>query len=167
MATKKYILVICLSLVGLFCQAQHFVLTQSGLVSSQNPSQTYIEYAYRDCNYEQLKSFLDERFKGVKFFNYSVSYINDRTIQVRGYMDSNSFLVLGTKELAFRIQLELGETSVKVDAKLTKYNGKPLNYNLLFAKSGKVRFAPVKNKIEDDIRVLIEQIFETKVVNAQ
>ena len=163
MASRKYVLIICL-LWGYYCQAQQLLLTQAGLTSSEDPSKTYVEYAYRDCDFEQMKSYLNKRLESVSFFKYNIKYLDDHTITISGLMDSNSFLVFGTKEIAFNLQLELKESSVKVEMKLTKNNGKALNYGILFSKSGKVRFVPAKNKIEEEVRGLIEQIFETKII---
>lgn len=163
MASRKYVLIICL-LLGCYCQAQQLLLTQAGLVSSENSSKPYVEYAYRDCDFEEMKSYLDQRLRGAKFFNYSIKYVDDHTITIRSFVKNNSFLVFGTNEIAFNLQLELKESSVKVEAKLTKNNGKALKYGLLFSKSGKVRFVPAKNKIEEEIQGLIEQILESKVI---
>lgn len=163
MTSRKFVFIICLFL-GYHCQAQQLLLTHVGLMSSEDPSIPYVEYAYRDCDLDQMKSYLDKRLESVTFFKYNIKYLDSHTITISGLMDSNNFLIFGTKEIAFNLQLELKESSVKVEAKLTKNSGKALKYGLLFSKSGKVRFVPAKNKIEEEIQGLIEQILESKVI---
>lgn len=163
MNRKSVFIIICL-LVNCYCYAQQLLLTQAGLISSEDPAKPYVEYAYRDCDFSQMKSYLDKQLESVQFFKYNVKYLDDKTINIGGFMESNRFLVFGTREIVFNIQLELKSTSVKVEAKLSKTNGKALNYGILFSKNGKVRYAPAKNKIEEEIQSLIELIFGTQII---
>ena len=163
MASRKFVFIISL-LFCCFCQAQQLVLTQTGLKSSENSALPYVEYPYKDCTRQQIKNHLEKRFENVLFFKYSIKQIDDHTITIDGFMEGSCFLVFGNREIAFCMKLELGETSIKVGTELTKINGKPLNYGLVFSKNGKVRFAPAKNKIEEDVARLIKDIFENQII---
>lgn len=164
MASRRILFVMCLMLCCC-CKAQRLLLTQTGMACSEEQTKPYVEYAYRDCNREQMMAYLDQKFKSTTFFNYSIKKVGDNTITIKGYMENASFLMLGSKEISFTLQLEMEEKSVKIDVKLAKGgSGKPLNYGIMFSKKGKVRFVPAKNKIEDEINGLIEQIFDTKVI---
>ena len=157
---NKAILFFLTFLIPIISWGQKFELTSEGLRSSVNLEDNAIEYMTREMSLSDLYAHCKHKLVyEVDFFSYTTNTIpGTNNITVEGYINGSSLLVFGKTEISFKILLEFKETGVLVTPELTKTNGKPLNYGVLFNKKGKVRLAAPKNKIETEINTLIYKI---------
>lgn len=164
----KRLLFLFFSIIGVscFCHAQKLVLTSNGMRSSEDLSSASVEYKANDDQTDFLWDYTKKKLSsGVDFFSYTIDYIGDDKIRIGGYIDGASMLVFGKTEITFSMLMEFDAYKVKVSSELSKTNGKPLKFGSLFSKkTGKVRLAAPKNKIEEEINRLIDKILGDAVV---
>lgn len=161
MYNNKWLLVWIIAwLLPTIACGQTFELTSEGLRSSSNLSANYIEYLSLGKSKTELYDFCDHKLGyGMDFFSYQMTYIpQSLQIQIEGSLEGSSLLVFGKTEIHFAILLECNDNGIKVEPQLSKTNGKPLNYGILFNKKGNARMSSTKNKIETEINALIYKI---------
>lgn len=61
------------------------------------------------------------------------------------------------------MQIIFESDKVKVGVDLTKSNGKDINYGRLYNRKREVRVPIAKNKIEDELNLIITNVFSTKL----
>ncbi|MBQ8889850.1 MAG: hypothetical protein IJY59_10275 [Bacteroidaceae bacterium] len=167
MILKRFLLLsFCFISMSCYCNAQKLIFTSEGMRSSEDPSSEFVEYKASKDQTDFLWDYTKKKLSsGVDFFSYTIDYIGDDKIRISGYIDGASMLVFGKTEISFSLLMEFDAYKVRVGAELSKSNGKPLKYGLLFSKkTGKVRLAAPKNKIEEDINRLINKILGDAVV---
>lgn len=170
MILKRHLLLFfCIIGISCFCNAQKLVLTSEGIRSSEDASSSFVEYEANDDQTELLWNYAKKKLSsGVDFFSYTIDYIGEEKIRINGYIDGASMLVFGKTEITFSLLMEFDAYKVKIGADLSKSNGKPLKYGLLFSsKTGKVRLAAPKNKIEEELNRLIVKVLGDAIVMKQ
>lgn len=167
MRLKYFLPFLLLWVLTSFCNAQKLILTHDGLCSSVNTNLNYAEYISNSNSHEQMYDYCSNLLSKVEFLQYNIETFKKDRIIINGFIDGNSLLIFGKSEIQFKLYLNFEDNKIKVNADLSKTNGKELNYNILFTKKGKVRLSAPKKKIENEINGLITKIIGNIVTISQ
>ena len=160
---KICIFIFVCSLFGISdAYAQKLVFTRNGIRSSDNILENYIEYAYKDgVSKKDFRSYCIQKMSQPDFFSYKIDYADDNLFKLSGSIKKSSF-----QYTTFRLNIEMGEQSVKASAELFDKNGKNEDYDQFFSKKGSLK--PGLKKFKDELEIKLNEIIcsltEMKVV---
>ena len=159
---------ICFALFvfSLFCiteaYAQKLVFTRNGIRSSDNILESHIEYAYKDgVSKKDFRSYCIQRMSQPEFYSYKIDYVGDNLFKLSGSIKNRIF-----KYGEYRLNIEIGEQSVKVSAELLDKNGKLEDYDNYFSRNGSLKrdSKKFKQELESKLDEIISSLTEMKVV---
>lgn len=160
---RRYLFLVVFLSFTLFSTAQKLVYTPEGLRSSFKTSEKFVEYRSLELSQSALYKHCISELEKVQYLQYSFDRKANQEVTLYGYIDSPAFILWGTTSLRFVMQIIFEGNNVKVGVDLTKSNGKEINYGRLYNKKREVRVPMAKNKIEDELNLIISNVFSTKV----
>ena len=160
---KRYLFLAAFMCLTLLSNAQKIVYTPEGLRSSVKTSEKFVEFQSLELGQDALYKHCVAELEKVQYLQYSFDRKVNQEVTLYGYIDSPSFILWGTTSLRFVMQIIFEGDKVKVGVDLTKSNGKDINYGRLYNKKREVRVPIAKNKIEDELNLIITNVFSTKL----